>query len=112
YGATSVHVFLCNWYKVASDRYSGIFADAGDHAGDLETSLMLAHFPELVHLERADDGHTPPCRFEAVRQGWVEMTRPWHLLTTNSGAGNPKPATAEKGREITDIVVARLAQFL
>ena len=59
--------------------------------------MIQAHFPELVHLERADAGATAASRFEAVERGWVEITRPWHLLTTNSGAGDPRPATAEKG---------------
>jgi len=51
-------------------------------------------------------------RFEAVNRGWVEITRPWHLLTTNSGAGDPRPATATKGEALTKIVVERLAGFL
>ena len=60
--------------------------------------MGLAHFPELVALEQADAGaDAPRRRFEAVNRGWVEITRPWHLLTTNSGAGDPRPATAAKG---------------
>jgi creatinine amidohydrolase len=107
-----VQLFLCNWYKVGADQHGRIFEDAGDHAGELETSMGLAHFPELVHLDRADEGATARTRFEAVNRGWVEITRPWHLLTTNSGAGDPRPATAEKGRTITDLVAERLAEFL
>lgn len=110
--STPVQIFLCHWYKVGADRHREIFEDAGDHAGEMETSMGLAHFPELVFLDRADDGATASSRFDAVNRGWVEITRPWHLLTTNSGAGNPHPATAAKGREITDLVVGRIADFL
>jgi creatinine amidohydrolase len=109
---TPVHLFLCNWYKVAADRHRELFEDAGDHAGELETSMMLAHHPELVALDKADPGSLATTRFEAVNRGWVEITRPWHLLTTNSGAGDPRPATAAKGEALTEIVVARLAGFL
>lgn len=112
YGSTPVHLFLCNWYKMAADRHEGLFVDPGDHAGELETSMGLAHFAGLVHLDRADAGALTPCRLDAVNRGWVELTRPWHLLTTNTGAGDPRPATAEKGRALTEIVVARLAAFL
>lgn len=112
YGTTPVHLFLCNWYKVAADRYAEMFEDAGDHAGEMETSMGLAHFPELVHMERADDGTMARTQLDAVNRGWVEITRPWHLLTTNSGAGNPFPATAAKGHALTDLVVDRLAGFL
>ncbi len=109
---TPVHLFLCNWYKVAADRHGEIFEDPGDHAGELETSMGLAHFSDYVALEQADPGQLAATRFEAVNRGWVEITRPWHLLTTNSGAGDPRPATAAKGEELTSIVVERLARFL
>lgn len=112
YRTTPVHLFLCNWYKVAADRYATIFEDAGDHAGEMETSMGLAHFPGLVDLEQADPGSMAVSRFDAVSRGWVEITRPWHLLTTNSGAGDPRPATAAKGLAVTEIVVDRLAGFL
>ncbi len=112
YGKTRVQLFLCNWYKVAADRYEEIFEDAGDHAGELETSMILAHRPDLVKMETADAGSMASPRFEAVQRGWVEITRPWHKLTTNSGAGDPRPATSEKGILLTRIVVERLANFL
>ncbi len=109
---TPVHLFLCNWYKVASDRHGEIFDDPGDHAGELETSMILAHFPDLVAMDQADPGAVAPTRFEAVNRGWADITRPWHLLTTNSGAGDPRPATAAKGHALTEAVVERLAGFL
>lgn len=109
---SKVHLFLCNWYKMVADQYQTIFEDAGDHAGEMETSMILAHRPDLVAMETADAGTMAPTRFEAVNRGWVEITRAWHLLTTNSGAGDPRPATAEKGHAITEVAVARLADFL
>jgi creatinine amidohydrolase len=109
---SKVHLFLCNWYKMVADQYKDIFEDAGDHAGEMETSMILAHRPDLVAMETADAGSMAPTRFDAVNRGWVEITRPWHLLTTNSGAGDPRPASAEKGRAITEVAVARLADFL
>ncbi len=112
YGKTPVHLFACAWYKLAADRHATIFDDAGDHAGELETSMGLFHFPDLVAMEQADPGRLAPSRFEAVNRGWVEITRPWHLLTTNTGAGDPRPATAAKGEALTEAVVTRLADFL
>ncbi len=53
-----------------------------------------------------------PTRFDAVNRGWISITRPWHLLTTNTGAGNPHAATAEKGKEVVEAIIARLADFL
>jgi creatinine amidohydrolase len=110
--ATTVHMFLCNWYKVAADGYSTIFQEKDDHAGEMETSMGLAHFPELVQLERADSGSVRRSRFNAVNEGWVEITRPWHLLTTNSGSGDPRAATAAKGEAVTERVCQRIGTFL
>lgn len=112
HGTSRVHLFLCNWYKVAADRYQDIYEDAGDHAGELETSVMLSIEPQLVFLDQADDGSMAKTRFDAVNRGHVEITRPWHLLTTNSGAGNPHPSTAAKGKATVEIVVERLSRFL
>jgi creatinine amidohydrolase len=112
YRATPVRLFLCNWYKVASDVYASIFQEKDDHAGEMETSMGLAHFPDLVALEAADAGVIKPSRFEAVNRGWVEITRPWHLLTTNSGAGDPRAATAAKGEKLTTLVASRIGCFL
>ena len=74
--------------------------------------MGLAHFPELMVMEQADPGSMAATRFESVNRGWVEITRPWHLLTTNSGAGDPRPATAAKGQALTEVVVERLAAAL
>lgn len=117
YGRTPAHLFLCNWYQVLSDVEHEIFDDPGDHAGEMETSLALAFFPETVAKREdgslaADEGAMAQTRFEAVNRGWVSITRPWHLLTTNAGAGNPHPATAEKGHRMMELLVERLSTFL
>ena len=83
----------------------------------METSLMLAYHPELVARNpdgtlAADEGRAAPSRFEAVNRGWVSITRPWHLLTTNAGCGNPHAATADKGLRLMEVLVERLGGFL
>jgi len=117
YGKTPAHLFLCNWYTVCSDVYAEIFDEPDDHAGEMETSFALAFCPELVARKpdgtlAADAGKKASTRFEAVNRGWVSITRPWHLLTTNAGAGNPHRATAEKGERLMEILVERIARFL
>jgi creatinine amidohydrolase len=118
YGTTPVRLFLCDWFRMAADAEKQIFSTTDDHAGEVETSLALAYFPELVARDAqtgrlaADDGTVRPTRFDAVNRGWVSITRPWHLLTTNSGAGNPHAATAEKGRALMDVLVERISGFL
>lgn len=117
YGQTSVHVFLCNWYQIIGDLYGPVFEERDDHAGEMETSFIMAYFPHLVAKNDdgsliADAGATAKSRFEALNEGWVSITRPWHLLTTSGGAGNPHAATADKGRQLVQTLVDRLSSFL
>ena len=118
HGKTTVQLFLCDWFRgLTADVKKTIFQEADDHAGEVETSLGLAYFGHLVarHPDgslAADDGLTAETRLEAVNSGWVSITRPWHLLTTNTGAGNPHAATAEKGRQLMEVMVDRLSAFL
>lgn len=112
HGSTPVQLFLCHWFRVGLDRGAEIFDKKEDHAGEMETSMGLAFFPDLVDLAAADEGAVRPSRFEAVANGWVEITRPWHLLTTNSGSGDPRAATAAKGEEYAELCAGRIADFL
>lgn len=117
HGRTPAHLFVCNWYTVCKDLFGNIFERPDDHAGEMETSFALAYFPELVAHNAdgslaADEGQAAKTRFDAVNRGWVSITRPWHLLTTNAGSGNPHSASAEKGHKHMDALVERLAAFL
>lgn len=117
YGATRAQLFLCNWWQVIADCYDDLFERRDDHAGEFETSFGLAYFPHLVAKNAdgslaADAGATASTRFEAVNKGWVSITRPWHLLTTNSGSGNPHAAAPAKAEKMMAVIVERLGNFL
>jgi len=112
YGKTKVFVSLTDWWKVGSDRTKDIFENTGEHADELETSVDLAIVGHLVHLDRAGSGSTRSSRFEAVNKGWVSIARPWHLLTEDSTAGDPRRATKEKGEAYLLVVVDRLTRYV
>lgn len=117
YSHVDAHVFLCNWFTVFADVYKEIYEHPDDHAGEMETSFILAYQPHLVakHADgrlTGDDGATAKTRFEAVNRGWVSITRPWHLLTTASGSGYPHCADAAKAERTMGVLRERLGQFL
>jgi creatinine amidohydrolase len=74
--------------------------------------MIQAITPHLVDMKAADDGKLCPSIFEGARRGWVWYPRPWERLTTNSGAGYPKRASAEKGRKYLKLIEERMGQFL
>lgn len=109
---TKVFLCVCDWFRMATDIYPDVFVSPGEHADEVETSLGLAYFPHLVNLEMADDGAARPTRFEAINRRWVSITRPWHLVSKNTGLGDPSHASADKGRALMEVLVERLSTFL
>jgi len=112
YHRTRVFLCVCDWYQMAADLHKTLFDRPGEHADEVETSLGLAYFPRLMHLELADNGAARPSRFEAINRGWVAITRPWHLVSANTGLGDPSASTAEKGQRLMSVLVQRLSEFL
>jgi creatinine amidohydrolase len=111
--SSGVFIAACNWYTVCEDVARTLFAEIGDHADEMETSIGLHLFPDFVApLSQADEGKTRVTRFKAFNEGWVKITRPWDKLTTNSGVGNPSKGTADKGRRYVEAVVEKLASFV
>jgi creatinine amidohydrolase len=112
YGKTKVFVCLVDWWKVGSDKAKELFEKGGEHADEMETSVGMALFGDLVHLADAGDGSTNRSRFEAIDRGWVSIARPWHLVTKDSTHGDPRKASKQKGEAYIEIVVERLTQFV
>lgn len=109
--ATHVALFTLNWY--ASANAAAIFAEPGDHAGELETSVMMAIAPGLVlPLSQAGPGRARASRLAAVREGWAWTPRRWSQVTDDTGVGNPAQATAEKGQRFFEAASRRIADFL
>jgi creatinine amidohydrolase len=108
---TSVFLSAVNWYKYG--RHADIFTDLGDHAGELETSVMMHVAPSLVRpMEEAGNGSERRWKMRALREGWVWAPRRWTQVSADTGTGNPALATPEKGRQYAGMVTAAFAEFL
>jgi creatinine amidohydrolase len=106
-------VFLCslNWYACVDAK--AYFTEPGDHAGELETSVMQHIAPALVlPLSEAGDGAQKRPSIAALREGWVWAPRPWSRVSADTGVGNPAAATPEKGARYLEAVAARIGSFL
>ncbi len=107
-----VYLFLINWWQVGSDQYAEIFDKEDDHAGELETSVALRLYPQLVELQNAGSGKARTFRFEALNRGWVKSSRNFGQLNDHCAVGNPALASAEKGKAYLDLVCGRISRFL
>jgi creatinine amidohydrolase len=105
-------VFMCSmdWYKVLD--WGKYFEDLGDHAGEVETSVMLAIAPQWVRpLSDAGTGDARSFKIAAFNEGWAWAQREWSKVTVDTGIGNPQKASAEKGRAFLDDLVGKIAGF-
>ena len=105
YQYPQMFISTCNWYM--SFEKKKIFENDGDHADEMETSLMLFLVPELVlPLEKAGDGNFKKFRIKALNEDWAWAERQWSKVTADTGIGNPEKASKGKGvkyfRAITD----------
>src|SRR5437764_15253852 len=72
----AVSLFLCtvNWYQLVDAQ--AFFSDLGDHAGELETSVMLHVAPELVRpLAEAGPGRARRFTIAALKGGGAGAAR-------------------------------------
>ena len=109
----SLRLFICtvNWYEVVEP--GPFFAEPGDHAGELETSVTMHLAPELVlPLSQAGSGKARAFRLKGFQEGWAWAPRRWTEVTQDTGVGNPAQATPEKGRRYLNAVTPTIADFL
>src|SRR5690606_27805427 len=106
-------VFVCslNWWQVTDAK--AYFDEPGDHAGELETAVMMHLAPDWVlPLEEAGRGAARTFKIAGLREGWVSAQRKWTEVTSDTGVGNPELATREKGRTFFGAVTQIIASFI
>lgn len=106
-------MFICtiNWWQILPQKE--YFEAQDDHAGEMETSIMLALRPDLVlPLSEAGPGKAKPFALKGLREKWVWAPRQWTKTTDDTGVGNPAAATAEKGKRFLEAVTQKISGFL
>jgi len=106
-------MFLCvtNWPDVV-DRHE-YFEHIGDHADEMETSLMLHLAPQWVlPKENWGSGKEKKHKIPGFKEKWAWTERPWSQISEDTGVGNPEKATADKGKRYFHAVCEKMGQFL
>jgi creatinine amidohydrolase len=100
----------CNWYQSVDQK--DFFEHKDDHAGEMETSVIMHLTPQLVRpLTEAGDGAAKKFRFSAIREGWAWAERKWLQVTNDTGVGDPRKASAEKGERYFKAVTEKVSKF-
>ncbi len=108
-----VNLFICtiNWWTCV--KGADYFDEPGDHAGEMETSMMMALEPDLpLPLTDAGAGKAKKFRVAGLRDGWAWTPRQWSKVTSDTGTGNPAAATTVKGEKFIRAVTDKIGGFL
>ena len=98
------------WFKMAKAK--DFFEEPGDHADEIETSVMMHYHPEFVNLDEAGEGKGKSFSIPAMREGKVWLPRHWNLVTEDTGIGSPMKSTAEKGKRFAEACVDAYVEFI
>ena len=108
---TKVFISTINWWSCVDSRK--YFDEPGDHAGELETSVMLEIAPGIgLPVSEAGDGKARTFRLAGLRDGLAWSPREWTKISDDTGVGDPSRASVEKGKKFLDAVTGRIAPYL
>ncbi len=106
----SMFLCQCNWFQAVDQK--DFFEHKDDHAGEMETSVMMQLTPHLVRpLSEAGDGAAKKFRFSAIREGWAWAERKWMQVTKDTGVGDPRNASSAKGEKYLKAVTEKVSKF-
>jgi creatinine amidohydrolase len=104
-------IALTEWFRLVP--MSDFFEEEGDHANEMETSIIMHYFPELVlPLEEAGEGSAKQFKLDSLntKTGWTP--RQWDKVSDDTGIGKPFKSSPEKGARFLELVTTRIADLL
>jgi len=92
---------------------SKYFEEEGDHADEMETSLLLYLRPDLVlPKDKWGSGRAKKYKIKAFSEGWVWAERKWSQISEDTGVGNPMLSTKEKGERFFKDATKKMGAFI
>jgi len=105
-------VVVVNFFQMNPEGLKEIFEEPDDHAGEMETSLILHLRPGWVELAEAGEGKRLPFAIEGLTQSGVWTPRPWSKVHPDTGSGDPRKATAAKGKRYFELIAGEIGTIL
>jgi creatinine amidohydrolase len=102
-------VMVVDWFAIVPQ--ASFFDYKDDHAGEMETSVMMHYHPELVDLSVAGDGAAKPFAIPSLNEKVAWLPRYWSKVSEDTGVGYPKMSSAEKGERYAKAVIEKLGKL-
>jgi creatinine amidohydrolase len=105
---TGVPTLVVSWDDLETDAYRALATqERGGHADEIETSIHLFLQPDLVRMDRAvTDYGRPPKDYPGYEPGLFARDRRDPAWSDTGVYGDPKRATAAKGKQALAILTA------
>jgi creatinine amidohydrolase len=108
------------WWSLAPEVITEVRdspAGATGHACEIETSMMLATHPDLVHMDRVVEGarshpHPDWASYDFTGENRVLLVEMFHRGAPDGIAGLPGLATSEKGERLVTRFSSELVRFV
>ena len=102
-------MFICVSFCFNAVDRKLFFDEPGDHADEMETSLLLYLKPGLVlPKEKWGAGKEKKNKIPSFSEGFVWAERKWSQITADTGVGNPAKATKEKGERYFKAITEKM----
>ncbi len=105
-----IHAFVFNWWQSIATTLAELFPDPPAHAGSIETSLMLAIHPDLVHEDRFDEASSVS-QWGTYLEGVLVGFDAADFTDAGNVGGDPSLASVEKGRTALSAACDSLGRF-
>lgn len=99
-----VNIHILHYWQMMTPEF--------DHAGEVETSLVLAIAPELVHMDRAMPNSNDLSKSRAAYNSLTNAPGSFPKITGNGVWGDPMKATASKGDKLIKEIIANLTKTI
>jgi creatinine amidohydrolase len=99
-----VNIHILHYWQMMTPEF--------DHAGEVETSLVLAIAPELVHMDRAMPNSKVLSKSRAAYNSLTNAPGSFPKITGNGVWGDPMKATASKGDKLIKEIIANLTKTI
>ena len=112
YIAQELHGKLPRDVCVYTMHYWHLMNNKFDHAGEVETSLVLAIAPELVRMDRASPNSKKLSKSSVAYSSITNSPGSFPKITGNGVWGDPRKATAAKGEKWIQEIITRLTRTI
>ncbi|MEX2356132.1 MAG: creatininase family protein [Thermaerobacterales bacterium] len=111
YGIEPYYILVHQAYKGPIVKEVTDSADPFGHGGEIETSILLHWFPELIDMDQAKPG--PPSNVAGSGSPVVSGLKDQLVKFSPEGyTGDPSKATVEKGKFVADWLVEQAVTFI